>query len=169
MIKKSCDCGCTVFNVNKNDKMLSCILCGKRFIHDQTNWIELERKRKIIPTTYEIKETISRHIETISEWRNRLHITKIKKKHVDNRTVHETKVIHDYENNLIIQKKQIEVLWFEEINYLKSNGAISFKRNRHKGKLRGKNIAINFHRDLNVLGIENRLYFRSDKAFIELK
>ena len=60
-------------------------------------------------------------------------------------------------------------MWMEEINYLKSNGTISFKRNRHKGKLRGKNIAINFHRDLNVLGIENKLYFRSDKAFIELK
>jgi len=171
LIKKSCDCGCTIFHVNKRDKMLSCIQCNKRFIHDKDNWIELKPKRKIsfIPTTKEIKETISNHVETISEWKKRFNIKRIKKKVVDERTINEIQIIHDYENNIKIQEKQIRVLWENELNYLKNNGTISFKRNMHKGKLRGKNIAINFHRDLNTLGVENRLYFRSDKAFIELK
>jgi hypothetical protein len=169
LILKSCECGCTVFNVNKKDKMLQCVLCKKKYIHQNYNWIEFEKKKKliIVPNKNDIIETFSNHIESLVEWKKRFRIEKIKKKKVE-LTIEEKDYVQRYEIELKIKQAITKKMWEKEINYLQEHKIISFNKNEHKGKLRGKNIAIKFHRDLNTIEIKNKISFRSDKVFIEI-
>ena len=168
MIMKSCDCGCNVFHVNGKDKMLSCSLCSKRYIFGKGSWEEfkVEKKFKFVPTKETIIESISHTRESMSEWRKRFHIENIKKKKTK-LTKEEILSIKQYGSEIKLKKEIIIKMWEKEILYLQEHKIISFEKNEHKGKLRGAHIAKRFHKDLNVIGIKNKLYFRRDKAYIE--
>jgi hypothetical protein len=173
MLKKKCDCCSTVFYVNKKTMVIECALCKQKFkMNGYNNWIKIENKKtlNIIPKKDNIKEFIQNKIETIGEYRKRLNIEIIKKKkHKSILTHNELKILNDYEDQQSLKRQQLRKLWDEEIKFLKNNNYISFERNEHKGKLRGKHIAKMFSTDLKFLNIKHKLYFRKDKAYIDLK
>jgi hypothetical protein len=172
MLKQKCDCGSRLFFVNKKEKMIECSLCKQKYIINKSNeWIKIEHKKIRLPiiTKNKVKYFVEDKLESIGEFRKRLGIKKIVKK-IDDNTANdlEIKSYNKYKKELNIEKKQLEKKWESELNIMNNNLVISFDKNEHKGKLRGKHIAIKFHKDLKILGIENKLYFRKDKAFIEL-
>lgn len=170
MIKKNCDCGCSIFYVNKRTMIIECGLCKQKFkMNKGNNWVKVIKKKKLffIPTRETIKDYTYKKLETIGEFRKRLKIKKIKKKKLK-ATKEEVKLVKEYEKQKQIELKQLKKLWKNEIDFLLNEKIISFNKNEHKGKLRGKHIAKKFYSDLKKLGIKARLYFRKDKAFVEL-
>jgi hypothetical protein len=173
MLKQNCDCGCLVFYVNRKTNIIECSLCKKRFEFKNNNWkeIELIKIEKIISTKEKIKNFVCDSFESIGEYRKRLNIEKINKKLICNKeevTNDEFTLLNNYNKEKEIEKKQLEKIWEKELCYLKNNNIISFTRNEHKGKLRGKHIAKKLHSDLKKIGMKNKLYFRSNKVIVEL-
>ena len=169
LLKKSCNCGCTLFYVNQKDMMVYCPLCKQRYLRTEQGWIEFKVDKKN-PVNYVIDriETGFQNIEeSISEFKKRLGIEKIKKKK-EQLTEQEVKILDDYKASEEIKKKQLAEMWKKEIELLLRDKTISFNKNEHKGKLRGKHIAVIFNKDLKHLGYKTKLYFRADKANIDL-
>ena len=170
MLKQSCNCGCNLFHVNKKDMMLYCPICNQRYLHTSRNkWIEfnLTKKEKFFNSNVSIKEKFDVVFQSLSDWRKQNNIVKLKK-NLKPKSYEELKLINDYEKQVELERKQLECVWSGHIEYLKNNKIISFDKNEHKGRVRGKHIAVKFHSDLKKIGIETKLYFRKDKAFVEL-
>lgn len=169
MLKKSCSCGCNLFYVNPKDLMIFCPLCKQRYLKTDCGWIEFKLDVRD-PVNYvidKVESSFQNIEESLSEFKARLGIEKIKKKK-EPLTEPEIKILDDFKKSEEIKKKQVAEIWKNEIDYLLNNKKISFGRNEHKGKFRGKHIAIMLNKDLKLLGYSTRLYFRSDGAHIEL-
>ena len=61
-------------------------------------------------------------------------------------------------------KRLLSSKWDAEISQLKREGEITFSCKQHKGKVRGRDIAKIFHRDLQKLGIKNQAIYDNNKG-----
>lgn len=64
-------------------------------------------------------------------------------------------------------EEEIRHYWKEELSLLEMTGAITFYNKQHKGRMRGKDIAMLAHHDWRRIGISTKMFFTDSGARLE--
>jgi len=157
-------CGCCEFNVSSLGQHFVCVFCKEKFEWSGTNWIHLPKPTLMQSFVESINHLVPEplKIETPGEALKRMGIEKEKKRIAEDKR--KQVVLH----RLKARRERMRLNWDKEIELIGLGGKISFGKNEHKGKLRGKHIALAFSKKLKELMLKHRVKFKDSESIVEL-
>ena len=177
MLKLNCSCGSENFNVSRTKTFTRCSSCFKKFEFKEGSWIEYKfslkklLNLKFISEIYNFKKgkaIVEDEIESTGSWLKRHGITRERKTKLvifnEKLKVKSNKLSDD-----AIKKASLMTKWTPVISELNVKGFVSFNRNQHFGKLRGRDVAKIAHRDLRLIGYPTRLSFTDNFGAVLFK
>lgn len=157
-------CGCQEFKVSSLGQHVLCVFCKEKYEFSGGKWFHLPK-----PTPMQSFVELVNHlvpeafkIESKGEVLKRLEIEKVKKE-IQNDS-RKTIQLH----RLKARRERTRLNWDKEIELIGLGGKISFGKNEHKGKLRGKHIARAFGKKLKELHLEHKISFGDSESVVEL-
>jgi hypothetical protein len=157
-------CGCCEFNVSSLGQHFVCVFCKEKFEWSGGTWIHLPK-----PTPMQcFVESITKILpgpfkqESKGEVLKRLEIEKVKKTIACDQR--KQVVLHRLQR----KRERLRLNWDREIELIGLGGRISFGKNEHKGRLRGKHIALAFSKKLKELQLKHRIKFKDSESIVEL-
>jgi len=186
MLRHKCECGSVEFYANRKKEMLCCVSCKKRVkftrkteeggkvVLHEGKWFEykLPFKEKVKEVIEEKKEIITEQVNDFAEeieqkwkeWREKFEVKKYKKKNEFEKIQKEFKIVNKIEAKRKFNEQKIKDKWAFVINTLERKSSVRFENTFHLGKLRGRDAAKACHRDLNRIGIRNKLKFTGNRS-----
>jgi hypothetical protein len=157
-------CGCPEFKVSTLGQHFVCVFCKEKFEWSGTNWIHLPKPTLMQSFVESINHLVPEplKIETQSEALKRMGIEKVKKE-IENDKRKQV-LLH----RLKARRERLRLNWDSELEVLGEKKMICFGKNEHKGKLRGKHIALAFSKKLKELMLKHRVKFKDSESVVEL-